>query len=93
MPDGSSGSGHVSLRVPQEVIDAFDKIAAAAERPRSWAMVRALRQYLENEGAEILEDAESIAELDRGERQPFEDTLKKVREVVADARARSVRKE
>ena len=36
-------------------------------------MVRALRQYVEDgEGAEIEEDTESIAELDRGEVVPFE---------------------
>ena len=67
MPDDQPMTSHVSLRIPNDLIEAFDKLAAALERPRSWVMVRALRQYLDDEGAEILEDTESLAELDRGE--------------------------
>jgi predicted transcriptional regulator len=67
MPDDHPGSSHVSLRVPNDVLAAFDRLAAELERPRSWVMLRALRCYLEEEGAEIIEDGESIAELDRGE--------------------------
>jgi predicted transcriptional regulator len=79
---------HVSLRVPSDLIEAFDKLAAALDRPRSWVMVRALRQYLnEGEGAEIVEDRESLAELDRGETVPFEDSLRRVREIIARAEA------
>ena len=67
LPNDNAGSTHVSLRVPSDLIQAFDKLAVILERPRSWVMVRALRQYLEDEGAEIAEDVESLAELDRGE--------------------------
>jgi predicted transcriptional regulator len=80
---------HVSLRVPSDLIEAFDQLAVALDRPRSWVMVRALRQYLdEGEGAEIAEDAESLAELDRGEAVPFEDSLRRVREIIAKAEAK-----
>jgi predicted transcriptional regulator len=78
-------TSHVSLRVPNEVVEAFDRIAAALERPRSWVMLRALRQYLdEGEGREIEEDTESLAELDRGESGPFEESLERVREIIAE---------
>jgi len=93
MPDGHSGSSHVSLRVPNEVVEAFDKLAAALDRPRSWVMVRALRCYLEEEGAEIFEDGESIAELDRGEVEPFESTIRKVRGIVRKADEKRARGE
>ncbi|HZU88371.1 MAG TPA: ribbon-helix-helix domain-containing protein, partial [Stellaceae bacterium] len=78
MPDDQVASSHVSLRVPNDLVEAYDKLAAALERPRSWVMLRALRQYLEDdgEGAEIFEDLESLAELDRGEMAPFEETLR-----------------
>jgi predicted transcriptional regulator len=33
--------------VPNDVIQAFDKLAAMLDRPRSWVMLRALRPYLE----------------------------------------------
>jgi predicted transcriptional regulator len=88
LPDDHTALSHVSLRVPSDLIDAFDKLAAALDRPRSWVMVRALRQYLEEgEGAEIAEDTESLAELDRGETVPFEDSLRRVREIIARAEA------
>ena len=70
MPNDNAGSTHISLRVPSDLIQAFDKLAVILERPRSWVMVRALGQYLEDEGAELAEDVESLAELDRGEAGP-----------------------
>ncbi len=82
MPDDHGGSSHVSLRVPDDPIEAFDKLAAALDRPRSWVMLRALRQYLEDEGAEIAEDIESLAELDRGESAPLEESIREVREII-----------
>jgi predicted transcriptional regulator len=94
VPDDQAASSHVSLRVPNDVIEAYDKLAAALERPRSWVMLRALRQYLEEdgEGAEIFEDLESLAELDRGEMAPFEETLRRVEEIIANAKARESQK-
>ena len=85
MPNDNSGSTHVSLRVPNDLIQAFDKLAAVLDRPRSWVMLRALRQYLEDEGAEIAEDIESLAELDRGEVVSAEDLRREVEEIIAKA--------
>jgi len=94
LPDDQVASSHVSLRVPNDLVEAYDKLAAALERPRSWVMLRALRQYLEDdgEGAEIFEDLESLAELDRGEMAPFEETLRRVEEIIANAKARESQK-
>ena len=90
MPDDQPMTSHVSLRVPNDVVVAFDRIAAALERPRSWVMLRALRQYLDDgEGREIEQDTESIAELDRGESVRFEEVLNRLRERVARAEAAS----
>ncbi len=87
MPDDQPPSSHVSLRVPNDLIEAYDKLAAALERPRSWVMLRALRQYLEEdgEGAEIFEDLESLAELDRGEVVSDEEMQRRVEEIIANA--------
>ncbi|HEV2335106.1 MAG TPA: ribbon-helix-helix protein, CopG family [Stellaceae bacterium] len=88
MPDDHRLLTHVSLRVPSDLIEAFDRLAAALDRPRSWVMLRALRQYLEDgEGAEVAEDIESLAELDRGETVPFEESMRRVREIIAGAEA------
>ena len=93
MPNDSGGSTHVSLRVPNDLIEAFDRLAVALDRPRSWVIVRALRQYLDGEGAEIAEDTESLAELDRGEIVSAEDLRGRVEERIASAeKARAQRK-
>ena len=88
MPDDHPRTSHVSLRVPNDLVEAFDRIASALERPRSWVMLRALRKYLdEGEGREVEEDTESLAELDRGESVPFEEVLDRLREIATRAEA------
>jgi predicted transcriptional regulator len=67
----------VTRSMPTEMVEQFGRLAMLLERPSSWVMLRALRQYLEAEGAELAEDAESLASLDRGEGEPFETTLQK----------------
>jgi predicted transcriptional regulator len=83
VPNDSAGSTHVSLRVPGDLIQAFDKLAAILDRPRSWVMLRALRQYLEDEGAELTEYAASLAELDRGEIVSAEGLRRRVGKIIA----------
>jgi predicted transcriptional regulator len=87
MPEGTS-SMPVSLGVPSDLIETLDKIAAALERPRSWVMLRALRQYIADEGQEVLDVQEGIAELDRGEGIPIEDVLAEMDEIIAKAEAK-----
>jgi predicted transcriptional regulator len=87
MPEGTS-SMPVSLRVPSDLIETLDKIAAVLERPRSWVMLRALRQYIADEGQEVLDVQEGIAELDRGEGIPIEDVLAEMDEIIAKAEAK-----
>src|SRR6516164_2964362 len=85
VPDDHAATSHVSLRVPQDIIEAFDHLAATLDRPRSWVMLRALRQYLDEEGAEIAEDIESLAELDRGEVVSPEELHRSVKKIIAKA--------
>jgi len=73
----------VSLRVPAEMLEMLDKVAAAVERPRSWVILRALRIYLANEGQEILDIQEGIDEADRGDTVPVEEILARLRARVA----------
>jgi predicted transcriptional regulator len=85
LPDDNAGSTHVSLRVPNDLIQAFENLAAILDRPRSWVMLRALRHYREEEGAEFIEDAESFAELDRGEIVSAEDVRRRVEGIIVEA--------
>ena len=87
MPD-DAGSPLISVRVPQTMLKKLDKIAAAIERPRAWVCLRALRQYLAGEGAEILDVREGIAQLDRGESAPLDDVMARLDELVAKAEAK-----
>jgi predicted transcriptional regulator len=85
MPDEGTLTTHVTLRIPADIVEAFDRLAKVLDRPRSWVMVRALRNYLEEEGAEVFEDAEALAELDRGETIPAEEVVAEMREIISAA--------
>jgi predicted transcriptional regulator len=87
MPEGSS-SMPVSLRLPAEVIESLDRIAAALEGPRSWVMLRALKQYIAGEGQEVLDVQEGIAEAGRGELADFDDVMAEARQILARAEAK-----
>ena len=87
MPEGPT-STPVSLRVPADLIETLDKIAVALERSRSWVMLRALRQYVADEGQEVLDVQEGIAEAERGEMIPIEDVLADMDEIIAKAEAK-----
>jgi predicted transcriptional regulator len=92
MPDDTASSSHITLRVPHDLAEALDRLAAILERPRSWVMVRALRQYLKAEGAEILDDSAAIAELDRGDSAPIEEVIAEVDEIAKRSGAKRARK-
>jgi predicted transcriptional regulator len=87
MPEGTNAMP-VSIRVPADVIETLDRIAAVLERPRSWVILRAIRQYLADEGQEMLDVQEGIAELERGEGIPIEDVLAEMDEIIANAEAK-----
>jgi predicted transcriptional regulator len=82
----------ISIRVPVDVLGDLDRVAAALDRDRSWVMLRAFRQYLDNEGAEVLQDAAGLASLDRGEGADFDDVQAEAEAIVARARADRVGK-
>lgn len=78
----------VSLRLPVSLVSEFDRLADILDRDRTWVMQKALSAYLASEGAEILDDAEGLKELDRGESVDLDDVLEKARKLVAAADGR-----
>jgi predicted transcriptional regulator len=94
MPDDVPLSTHVTLRVPGDVVEAFDRLAKILDRPRSWVMIRAFRAYLEAEGADLSEDAYALAELDAGgETVPGEEVVADIRQIIeASERRRTTRR-
>ena len=87
MPEGTNAMP-VSIRVSADVVERLDKVAAILERPRSWVILRAIRQYLADEGQEVLDVQEGIEELERGEGIPFDEVLAEMDEIIARAEAK-----
>ena len=92
MPDGSSNAIPVSVRLPPDIVEKLDKVATIMQRPRSWVVLDAIREYLADEGQEMLDVQAGIEEADRGEGIPFEDVLAEMRERDAEARRKAERK-
>jgi predicted transcriptional regulator len=87
MPD-DVGATPISLRIPADLLQKLDRIATIVERPRSWVLLRAIRQFLEDEGQEILDVQEGIEQLDRGEGIPFDQVMDELRDMIAKAEAK-----
>ena len=87
MPEGSNVVP-ISVRLPAELIERLDKVAAALDRSRSWVILDAVRTYLADEGQEALDIQASLGEADRGETVPVERVLAKLEEKIARAEAR-----
>jgi predicted transcriptional regulator len=68
-------SDPIALRVPLDVLADIEAIAEATERSRSWIMVRALRTYLLNEGADILAYRKGSEQIANGEVEDMDDVL------------------
>jgi predicted transcriptional regulator len=79
---GQQRSDPITLRLPLEVLAAIEKIATTSDRSRSWVMVRALRLYLAGEGAEILNVADSLDQLNNGESEDMDDVIAQVEQIV-----------
>ncbi|HYM71633.1 MAG TPA: ribbon-helix-helix protein, CopG family [Stellaceae bacterium] len=87
MPEGSNAIP-ISVRLPTDLVERLDKVAAIMERPRSWVILDAVREYLADEGQEVLDIQAGIEEAERGETVPFEEVLAELEEKVARAEAK-----
>lgn len=75
-------SDPITLRLPLDVLRAIERIAETSDRSRSWVMVRAMRLYLAGEGAEILNVAASLEQLDKGASEDMDDVIAQVEQIV-----------
>ena len=60
-------SAPIAIRLPLDILAEIESIGRACERTRSWVMVRALRQYLANEGRDILSAVEGRRQIAEGQ--------------------------
>ena len=79
----SPGSESVTLRVPSDVLASIENIAEATDRSRSYIIVRALRTYLLNEGADVLAAIRGRDQIAAGEFEDIDDLIADVDKIVA----------
>ena len=87
MPDDIR-SNPVSIRLPPDLLEKLDKIAETLERSRSWVLVHAFKEYLQDEGEEILGIREGLEASARGETVSSEALFAEMDKIIAQARAK-----
>jgi predicted transcriptional regulator len=75
-------SDPITLRLPVDVLHDLESIAKTADRTRSWVMVRALRLYLAGEGADILNVAKGLQQIENGEAHDMDEVIGEVEAIV-----------
>ena len=77
-------SDPITLRIPEDVLADIETIAQATERSRSWVIVRALRTYLQQEGAEILAYRQGLEEVAAGQVEDIDQVLEDHQRIASD---------
>lgn len=75
-------SDPITLRLPRDVLEEIENIAAICGRSRSWVMVRAMKTYLAGEGREIRDIHTSRAEMIEGRHHDLEDVLTEMDDIL-----------
>ena len=68
-------SESVTVRIPSEVNSSLEKIAEATDRSKSYIIVRALKTYLLNEGADILNAIKGREQIAEGNFEDIDDVI------------------
>lgn len=76
-------SESVTLRIPADVLENIQLIADATERSRSFIIVRALKTYLMNEGADVLSAIRGRDQIATGEVEDMDDVLADMERIIA----------
>jgi len=71
-------SDPITLRLPVDLLQEIEAIAAASDRTRSWVMVRAMRLYIKGEGQETLDLAEAKQDIRDGKFIDMDEFLKRL---------------
>ncbi|MET0357847.1 putative transcriptional regulator [Rhizobium sp. PP-F2F-G38] len=79
----SQGSESVTLRVPSDILASIEAIAEATDRSRSYIIVRALKTYLLNEGADVLSGIRGRDQIAAGEFEDIDDLIADLDKIVA----------
>ncbi|HVA92542.1 MAG TPA: CopG family transcriptional regulator [Chloroflexota bacterium] len=77
------------LRLPDQIREKLEQLAAATNRPRTYHVTVALERYLQEEIWQIAHIQQGLADLDAGRATSHEDVMAKGRHIIAEARTRS----
>lgn len=77
----------VTVRMPSEVLSAIDSIADGTDRSRSYIIVRALKTYLMNEGADILASMKGSVQIQSGEYEDIDSVIADLERIVGEKAA------
>ncbi|MFN3549759.1 MAG: CopG family ribbon-helix-helix protein [Mesorhizobium sp.] len=76
-------SDPLTLRLPVDLLADVERIAETCDRPRSWVIVRALRQYMTREGADILVVRLGREQIEGGDVHDLNDVLAEIDTIIA----------
>ncbi|WP_137156053.1 ribbon-helix-helix protein, CopG family [Rhizobium sp. FKL33] len=79
----SPGSESVTLRIPSDILANIETIAEATDRSRSNVIVRALKTYLLNEGADILAAIRGRDQIAAGDYEDLDDVIADLDKIIA----------
>ncbi len=84
MPDDvrPSPGGEIAVTLAPDVRDRLERVAKALGRPIEEVVGRAVELYLDDEGADAIDVAEGLAELDRGESFSAEEAMGQLRRTI-----------
>jgi predicted transcriptional regulator len=82
-------SSPITMRLPRDILDDIEKIAAGSERTRSWVIVRALKHYLaeNSEGGLCLSVLKGREELAAGGGEDMDDVIAELDEIIRKGKA------
>ena len=77
-------SESVALCIPSDVLSEVQATAEATERSRSYIIVRALRTYLMNEGADIPASIQGRDQIAAGEYEDIDEVIAEMDRIIAE---------
>jgi predicted transcriptional regulator len=78
----SNLSESVNVRVPNKINGDLEKIAEATDRSKSYIIVRALKTYLMNEGADILNAIKGREQIAEGDSDDIDDVIADMERII-----------
>jgi predicted transcriptional regulator len=78
----SNLSESVTVRVPNKINGDLEKIAEATDRSKSYIIVRALKTYLMNEGADILNAIKGREQIAEGDSDDIDDVIADMERII-----------